>query len=198
MAISTRAVAVILAAGRGTRIGGPKALLTIEGETFVGRLARTLARTRVDSVLAVVAGDAPAVREAARAAGIEAVLNPRPEEGMLASLLLGLDAADARRADAVLVHPVDHPLVAPATVDRVLDALDEGARIAVPSHGGRRGHPAGFLRSVWDEVRAASPATGAVEVLRAHPGWVVHVEGDPGAVSGIDTPADYARLVPRP
>ena len=123
------------------------------------------------------------------------VVNEAYEDGMLGSVVAGLDAAEADGADAVLLHPVDHPLVGEATVDRVVEALDAGAAVAVPSYGGRRGHPGGFARRAWPALRAAPPSEGARFVLASHPDWIVHVEGDPGCVAGIDTPEDYRRLI---
>lgn len=189
-------MAVILAAGSGRRMGGPKALLRFGGESFLARAARLLARPGVSSVIAVVGQD-PA-RMAAQASppeGVRLVENPRPEQGMLSSILRGLEEADAAGADAVLLHPTDHPLVDAATVDRVIEALHAGAVIAVPAHGGRRGHPGGFARAAWTALRDAPPDRGARAVLADHPEWVVHVPGDPGCVLGIDTPADYERWV---
>ena len=194
-----RIAAVVLAAGRGRRAGGPKALLAIEGETFAGRAARVLKRPAVERVIVVLGHDAERVRAAlAPEDAAAAIVNEAYDAGMLGSILAGLRAAEEAGADAILVHPVDHPLVAEATVDRVVAALEAGARIAVPSHGGRRGHPGGFARASWPALRAASPAVGAREVLAAHPEWIVHVEGDPGCVAGIDTPEDYRRLVSGP
>jgi molybdenum cofactor cytidylyltransferase len=123
------------------------------------------------------------------------VVNPRPDDGMLGSVLLGLEAAKAADATAALLHPVDHPLVEPETVDRVISALADGARIAVPSHARRRGHPGGFARSSWPALGAAPPDLGARSVLATHPDWVVHVDGDPGCRAGIDTRGDYERLI---
>lgn len=189
-------MAVILAAGSGTRMGGPKALLRIGGESFLARAARVLARPGVDAVAAVVGPQAlAALARAGPPAGARLLVNPRPEDGMLSSILRGLDGAEAEGADAVLLHPVDHPLVDPATVDRVVAGLHGGAVIAVPSHGARRGHPGGFAREAWAALRAAPAARGARAVLSDHPEWVVHVPGDPGCVLGIDTPADYERWI---
>jgi len=187
-----RIMALILAAGSGTRMGGPKALLRIGGESFLARAARVLARPGIDAVAAVV--DRQVLAAQPGAAGI-LLLNPRPEDGMLSSILRGLDEAEAAGADAVLLHPVDHPLVEPATVDRVVAGLHGGAVIAVPAHGSRRGHPGGFARAAWAALRAAPAARGARAVLADHPEWVVHVPGDPGCVLGIDTPADYERWI---
>ena len=187
--------AVILAAGRGARMGGPKALLTLGGEAFLSRAARLLLRPGIDAVTAVVGHDAERVtREAALPPEVGILLNARYDDGMLGSILAGLDAADHGGADAVLVHPVDHPLTEPETVDAVVAALRRGSIVAVPSHGGRRGHPGGFARPAWAALRAALPREGARGVLARHPEWIEHVPGGPGCVRGVNTPADYDAL----
>ncbi len=190
-----RIVGLVLAGGAGRRVGGPKALLRLGPLSFAAHAAALLERPGVERVLLVLGHEAARVElEAGLPERFGRVLNPQPGQGMLSSLLCGLDAAERLGAGAVLVHPVDHPLVAPETVDRVVAALQAGARVAVPSWDGRRGHPAGFARAAWEAVRAAPPEQGARAVLREHPGWVEHVAGDPGCLAGIDTPADVARL----
>jgi len=189
-------VAILLAAGEGRRAGGPKALLPVAGVTFLARCAARLARPGVASVVAVLGHDAARVAaEGGLGTGARTVVNGRYREGMLTSIWRGLEAAEEEGAEAALLHPVDHPLVALETVDLVVSALERGALVAVPSHEGRRGHPGGFARSVWPALREASPDRGARAVLADHPDWVVHVPGDPGCAAGVDTPADYRRLV---
>jgi molybdenum cofactor cytidylyltransferase len=192
-----RMIAVVLAAGEGRRMGGPKALLRLGDRSFLAHVAARLSRPGVAGVLAVLGHQAARVRaESGLPEDVQVVENDRYPEGMLSSVLCGLLAAERAGAEAVLLHPVDHPLVATATVDRVIRALEEGARIAVPSWEGRRGHPGGFAAAAFSALRAADPRTGARAVLAAHLDWLVHVEGDAGCVRGIDTPDDYARWVP--
>jgi nicotine blue oxidoreductase len=189
-----RIVAILAAAGEGRRIGGPKALLPIRGRSFLAHLHAAFGQCGLEETIAVLGHEAERVRrEAGLPGSARIVVNAAWREGMLGSILCGLDAAAG--AEAVLVHPVDHPLVATDTIGRVLDALRAGARIAVPSLEGRRGHPGGFAASVWPELRAAPRDRGARAVLAAHPAWVVHVPGDPGCLAGIDTPVDYERWV---
>jgi len=191
-----RIAAVVLAAGAGRRIGGPKALLALEGSSFLQRSVALVSRPGVEAVYVVLGHEAERVgREAGPLDPARIVVNPRYESGMLSSLLVGLEAAEAGGAEAVLIHPVDHPRVALATVDAVLASLRSGARIAVPSWSNRRGHPAGFARETWPALHAAPADRGAREVLALHPEWIEHVPGDAGCVAGVNTPDDYERIV---
>jgi len=191
-----RVVAIVLAAGEGRRMGGPKALLPLGDGTFLSRACDLFARAGVASVVVVLGAEAERVRaQAGIPAAATVAVNDRWRDGMLTSVWAGLDAAEGQGADAVLLHPVDHPLVDPATIDRVLGALRSAAAIAVPTWGGRRGHPGGFQSTVFAALRAASPDRGARAVLAEDPGRVVHVTGDPGCVTGIDTPEDYRRAL---
>jgi CTP:molybdopterin cytidylyltransferase MocA len=188
---AVRVIAVVLAAGEGRRMGGPKALVPLGATTFLARACAALGRPGVAGVVAVLGAHAARVRrEAPVPKGVRVVVNERWPDGMLSSLWTGLDAAEGAGAEAVLVHPVDNPFVEAATVDAVIAALAKGARIAVPSHGGRRGHPAGFARESWAALRAAPLDRGARAVLAERPEWVVHVEAGPDCLVDLDTPAD--------
>lgn len=199
-------VGAVLAAGMSSRMGRPKALLRgTGGETFVGMLAASLIQGGVSEV--VVVGrpeDSPLRTEVERlrsagAAGRTAVAfieNRTAASGQLSSVLAALDAAEARAADALLVVPVDVPLVTSRTVDRLLELLRvTPAPIVRAAYEGRHGHPVIFTRAVFDELRRADPAVGARAVVRAHAGDVVDLEVDePGVVEDVDTPEDYRRL----
>jgi molybdenum cofactor cytidylyltransferase len=188
-----RILAVVLAAGEGRRMGGPKALLTTEAGTgtFLARACAALDRPGVEGVIAVVGAEAARVASSAGLSpAVPVRVNDRWRDGMLTSVWAGLDAAEAAGAEAVLVHPVDNPFVSAATVDAVVRALELGARSAAPAHGGRRGHPAGFARAAFAALREADPARGARAVLAEHPDWIVHVPAGPDCLVDVDTPAD--------
>src|SRR5512136_1638841 len=106
-----RVLAIVLAAGEGRRMGGPKALLRLGETTFLARACRLLARPGVASVVAVLGAEAERVRaEGGLPADVAVVVNEGWRDGMLSSVWRGLDAAEAGGAEAVLLHPVDHPL----------------------------------------------------------------------------------------
>jgi CTP:molybdopterin cytidylyltransferase MocA len=191
-----RIAAVVLAAGEGRRMAqGPKALLPLQGTTFLSRCLERLSVPAVEAIVVVLGHEAERVRERCPlGAHARFVVNPRWPEGMLSSVLAGLAAAEEDGAEAVLVHPVDSPAVEAATVRRVVAALEGGARVAVPSLEGRRGHPVGFAREAWPALRAAPPERGMRAVLHDHPDWVTHVAGDPGCLVDVDSPSDWGRL----
>jgi molybdenum cofactor cytidylyltransferase len=149
--------AVILAAGRGERLGGvAKALLPLGGTTYLGAIVATARAAGAEAPVVVVAAPFGAeVAEAARALGAEVVENPAPERGMGSSVGVGFGAlAHGTRA---LLWPVDHPRV---TLDSVRALLAVDADVVVPRVGGRGGHPVVVARAVWPAL--ASLATGGI------------------------------------
>ncbi len=188
---------VILAGGQSSRMGTPKAMLAVGGETFLSRVVRT-ARAGGLAPLVVVTGPAhPEI--VARHPELLPLLvrNPHPEEGQLSSLRVGL-AALPTGVDAAVVLLVDHPLVQAETVRILLRARSaQGAAIVVPVHAGRRGHPVLFAREVFAELAACPLEAGARAVVGADPARVVEMAvEDPGILTDVDTPAEYARMVP--
>ena len=195
-------VGLVLAAGASSRMGRPKALLPIGDDTFVSRVCRTLADAGIDDLVVVAGPEHEAVASAVGRAGLVArvVENTRRQEGQLSSVLAGLAVADRPGVDAVLVHLVDAPLVQTGTVRAVLEAFRRTrAPIVRPAVGPRHGHPVLFARRVFDDLRHADPAAGAKAVVRAHAAEVCDVPvDDEGACQDIDTPEEFARLIPGP
>lgn len=191
-------VGIVLAAGASSRMGRPKALLPIGGDTFVTRVCRTLLDGGVDDLVVVAGAEHEAVAAAVAEAGLPAriVENTRRDEGQLSSVLAGLAVADRPGVDAVLVHLVDAPLVLAGTARAVLEAfLRTRAPIVRPAVNGRHGHPVLFARRVFDDLRRADPGVGAKAVVRAHAAEICDVPvDDEGACRDIDTPEEYARL----
>jgi molybdenum cofactor cytidylyltransferase len=194
---------LILAAGRSSRMGRSKALLPCgpDGETFVRRLARAFCDAGLQEALVVGRPDDPALRAEVDAMPVPAryVENANADAGQLSSLLAGLRAADHPGVRAVLVAPVDCPLISADTVAGLLAVFGSTrAPIVRACHRGRHGHPVIFARAVFDELRRADPAMGAKAVLRAHEDAIVNVEvDDPWVVRDVDTPEDYRAVFGR-
>lgn len=186
-------IAVLLAAGRGARLGGvAKALLAEGGESFLARIAHTLAAAGVSDALVVIGpphGDAVAA-ECGRL-GLATARNPAPERGMASSVATGFAALAGRADSAALLWPVDVPRVAVATVAEVVAAAAADT-IAVPTWRSRGGHPSAFGRAIWPElVACAGLPAGALSVVHRDPGRVVRIPvDDPGILADVDRPGD--------
>jgi CTP:molybdopterin cytidylyltransferase MocA len=183
-------------------MGRPKAMLQVEGETFLARTVRALADGGCEPVLVVVAGtedertpQSSAFADAARRAGARVLSNPDPGEGPITSLRLAI--ASLGDAVAGLVYlPVDHPMVRPETVSALLAAARSvDAALTVPVHRGKRGHPAVFGAALFGELVDPALEGGARAVVHRHLGEAHLLEvDDAGVILDIDTPEAYAAV----
>jgi molybdenum cofactor cytidylyltransferase len=192
--------AIVLAAGRSTRMGRSKATLQIDDrDTFLSRIVRTLLDGGADDVVIVLGHDADAIAASFAQSGLPAriVVNREYDRGQLSSLAAGLAVVERPGVTATLMTLVDVPSVSVETVRAVLQRYREThAAIVRPVSGSRHGHPLLIDRSLFGLIRAASPETGAKPIVREHasPHGDVAVE-DEGAFTDIDTPDDYERVI---
>ncbi len=179
------AAGLLLAAGAGRRMGGPKALVELDGEPLVRRAVRLLRDGGCDDVLVVVGAQADAV--AALLPDVDVVRCEGWAEGMGASLRAGLEALEAGPHDACVVALVDQPRLGAQSVARLLAT---GGTAAVATYGGRPRNPVLLARAVWPDVRRAAVGDeGARGWLRAHPEQVTAVPcDDTGSPDDVDTP----------
>jgi molybdenum cofactor cytidylyltransferase len=192
--------ALVLAAGRSSRMGRAKALLPFDSDdTFLTRIVRTLVEAAVGDVVVVVGHEADKVTAAFAPSGLPArfVENHDYDLGQLSSLVAGLAMVDRPGVRAVLVTLVDVPLVSAATVRAVIERYRQThAPVVRPTSGSRHGHPLLLDRSLFAQLRVADPRAGAKSVVRAHASPVGDVEvTDEGAFTDIDTRDDYERFV---
>jgi molybdenum cofactor cytidylyltransferase len=190
--------AIVLAAGRSSRMGRAKATLPAgDGHTFLSRIVQTFFDAGVDDVTVVVGHDADRIASTFAASGLSArfVVNRDYDRGQLSSMIAGLDAVDRPGVKATLLTLVDVPLVSPATVRAVIDAYHRThAPIVRPTFGSRHGHPLVIDRALFAALRAADPATGAKPIVRAHASAAGDIAvDDEGAFVDIDTEEEYRR-----
>jgi CTP:molybdopterin cytidylyltransferase MocA len=187
---------ILLAAGQGSRLGQPKALLAVGGQPLAARGVALLHEGGAAPVIVVTGATAVDLP------GVITVHNPDWRTGMGSSLVAGL-ATVPDSCPAAVVALVDQPLVGPEAVRRLIAAHQAGATVAVAAYGGQPRNPVLLAREHWPEVTAlATGDAGARPFLRAHPELITLVEcGDTGRPDDIDTQADLARiasLLPEP
>lgn len=176
---------LLLAAGGGSRLGEPKALVELDGERLVDRGVRLLREGGCHPVVVVLGAADAQVR------GAVVVRNPDWRTGMGSSLRVGL-AALPGDAERVVIALADQPSVRPGAVLRLLEAARGGASVAVATYAGRRRNPVLVAREHFAEVAALAVGdVGARAFLRARPELVTEVAcDDVGDPADIDTPAD--------
>lgn len=179
-------------------MGTPKALLRLNGETFLDRLIRIFLQV-ANEVLVVVGQQAEQIRSDIKRGGdARFIVNPDPERGMLSSLQCGLEAVP-REAEAVLFTPVDHPSVESATLETLVTRFEAtAAPVVIPEYAGRHGHPVLIARRLIAELLALPATAQASDVIHRYRNETAFVQVDDRAVTtDIDDPAAYAQLLAR-
>jgi molybdenum cofactor cytidylyltransferase len=184
--------ALVLAAGESKRMGMPKPVLRFDDTTFLERIIAVLRQSKVDRITVVVGAQADTIRASVDLSMVEVVVNEDYPEGQLSSLIKGLRSLPGG-TEAILLCLVDHPLITAEVVNQLIAAFHESRRaIVLPVCEGRRGHPALFAGSLFDELINAPADKGARHVVACNEDKVTEVNvADRGVLQSIDTPQDY-------
>jgi molybdenum cofactor cytidylyltransferase len=183
--------AAILAAGRGSRLGGdaPKPLLEWRGQPLVAWAVAAARRSGLAPVLVVVGyrgGEVGAVV----GGDVEVVENPGWEEGIASSLRAALAVLTPMAGvDAVCIGLADQPLVSAEAYRRVAATPGE---LVVPTYGGQPGNPVKLARSLWAEASELRGDVGARALARDR---AVRIDcTGTGSAGDVDTLEDLERL----
>ena len=179
-------------------MGKSKALLEVDGGTFLERAIDILVEGGCSAVAAVL-GPGEAAGRAGQIVRRKAALpveNPRADAEQIDSLRIGLESLP-EDAEAAIVLPVDHPLAEARTVRELVRGFRaSGLPIVRPVYDDRPGHPVLFARRLWSELAEPDLPEGAREVVHRHAEEILDVAiGDRGVAVDIDTPEDYRREI---
>jgi len=183
--------AVVLAAGRSTRMGGPNKLLAdVGGKPMVRIAAEQALASKARPVVVVTGHQRERVEAALSGLPVTFVHNPDFADGLSTSLKAGV-AALPQDVDGAIVCLGDMPHVDASLIDRLLAAFDpeRGALVVVPTIGGKRGNPVVWSRRFFPELAQLEGDVGARHLIASYPEAVaeVPVSGN-AALLDIDTP----------
>jgi molybdenum cofactor cytidylyltransferase len=182
-----KSVAAILAAGEGSRMGGPKALLEFgAGESFLRHLVAVFQEAHCQ--VFTVVGEA-AARIEARHSDLDLIVNPGWKEGQFSSAKVGLQHALRQNAELVFLHPIDAPMLQPQTISLLQSRIEEWDA-AVPEFWGRPGHPL-LLTSKGARAILAQPNARHLEAALLPLSVLRCAVGDRGVVQNLNTPEEY-------
>jgi len=183
--------ALVLAAGRSSRMGGPNKLLAeIGGRPLVRIAVEEALASRARPVIVVTGHQRERVEAALAGLPVDFVHNPHFADGLGTSLKTGIAALPAQ-ADGVIVCLGDMPQVDAAMIDRLIEALDpaKGALIAVPTINGQRGNPLVWSRRFFPDLMAVEGDIGARYLIGRYAEAVTEVPfAGKAALTDVDTP----------
>jgi molybdenum cofactor cytidylyltransferase len=186
---------LVLAAGESTRLGSPKQLLDVNGQTLLRRALSAAIDARVGPVGVVVGAHADMMSDQAAGLDVEVIVNDRWREGMGSSISAGCRALNrVHDLAAIILMPCDQPQITPAHLRALVDAHRGHHPIAASGYAGTIGAPALFDRRFSPILEALGGPGGAKPLIDANIDLVHAVPFDGGEVD-IDTPSDYERLV---
>ena len=186
----TRVAALVLAAGRSSRMGARNKLLEeVGGEPMVVRVVRRVFQTPVEALVVVTGHDADAVEERIPPPAL-VVRNPDHAEGIGSSVRVGIGALGTS-VDGVVICLGDMPIVSTDTIRRLVEAFrtDGDGGAYVPIHAGRRGNPVLWTSEFFPLLLRLRGDSGGRSLLSAHVEAVREVVvDDPGVLADVDTP----------
>ena len=189
--------AVILAAGRSSRMGRAKQVEVVDGVPMVVRAVTTALACGADRVWVVTGAHATAVEAVLmpycqQHLHLRLLHNAEWETGQASSVCCAIEALSPQIA-AALFLPVDQPFLPVALLQALIAAWRQGALLAAPVvDGQQRGAPAIFDRTLFPELLALAGDVGARPLLQRHRAALVTVPAQAMWLRDIDTPADLA------
>jgi len=192
--------AVLLAAGGGRRMGGvAKALIRLQGVPLVSRQLVALSGAGVDEVVVVTGYGRHLVEEQLRSFVVTLTHNEAYADGQQGSVRIGLSALSGP-FDAVMVMPVDLPLIGASDLTELIGAFKKrpSGHVVVPMVNGLRGNPIVLDEVALARIFASETNLGCRHLIEREPELVHAYEtANTRFVTDLDTPEDIERLAQR-
>ncbi len=192
-----RIAALILAAGRSTRMGSTNKLTAnLAGKPMIRHVAKAALASKAQTTTVVTGNNAAAIEAALAGLDVTFTHNPDFADGLSTSLITGI-ATLTPDIDGVIVLLGDMPLVTADLIDRLIAAFDptEGRAICVPVHDGKRGNPILWAARFFSDLKAVKGDTGAKHLIGENAEWITEVDAGGRAIfRDIDTPEALAAL----
>src|SRR6185437_10177168 len=192
-----RIAALVLAAGRSTRMGAINKLIAeIGGKPLVRIAAEQALASQASPVIVITGHERERIEAALSGLPVHFAHNPDYADGLGTSLKAGIAAAPAD-ADAAIVCLGDMPQVDHQLIDKLIAAFDpeRGALVVVPTFGGRRGNPVVWSRRFFNDLMAIQGDIGARHLIGSYAEAVVEIPVAGGAaLTDVDTPESFSAV----
>lgn len=191
---SSDVAAIVLAAGRSSRMGAFKPLLPFGETTVIESCITNLRGADINEVVVVVGHRGDEIRKLLQQMGVQFATNPDPDSEMSDSIACGVREISLS-AGAIVITPADHPALDAETIKALVDRWKDGARLVQPEYLGRGGHPIVIDGAYRENLLHLDRAGGLRGFLSDHAGDVVRLAvQSPYIARDIDTWEDYLAL----
>jgi molybdenum cofactor cytidylyltransferase len=189
---------IILAAGASRRLGHPKQLVRVAGETLLERTIRVVREGSADPVLVVLGANRESIAEVLDLSAVQVIANPDWEQGIASSIRTGMESLLRLEPKpvATMILVCDQPRLTAAHLKRLIARFEQAEEPSIVSsrYAGIAGIPAIFPASQFARLLALKGDTGARFLLRTPQCPMIALDFEGGEVD-IDTPEDLARAV---
>ena len=190
---------VILAAGASSRMGVPKQLLHIDGQSLIKRITEMAMETTTYPIVVVLGANRQMIRKELERMPITIIDNPQWENGMSSSIKMGLVGSymTFKELEAIIFLTVDMPLVSVELIENMIDRADEVMEttqelpdIVACKYDGQIGIPVLFKRKLFNDLLELSGDIGAKKVIIAHKKQTTTIDFPEGKID-LDTIEEY-------
>lgn len=188
-----RCAAIVLAAGASSRLGEPKQLLQINGESLVRRTVRLVIEAGCSPVIVVLGAYAEKIKPELNDLVAVIVENAQWTEGMGSSICCGIASLQANRPEKVLISVCDQPELSAELLVALIAAQSGDWLVAASQYNGALGVPAVFCSSLFPQLQALTGDRGARALIAEFADRVNPVDF-PGGGFDVDTAKDAIRL----
>jgi molybdenum cofactor cytidylyltransferase len=188
---------IILAAGKASRMGKPKQLLTYQGSSLISHAIKGAINSNCKPVVVILGAYAEKIKPQIDKLPVQIRENPYWKTGMSSSIHVGIAAITQSNynLDAVIIALADQPLISEAVFNQLIQSYQETRKIIIAStYNDVVGVPALFNRPLFSELTNLEGDKGAKALMRKYQDEVLNI-AIPEAAIDIDTPDDYEKLL---
>ncbi|MBN2544010.1 nucleotidyltransferase family protein [bacterium] len=177
-------------------MGRHKALLKINGNTFLQHIINNLLNASSGEIIVVLGSGAEEIKKQIDLENSKIVINRNYKNGQLSSLQTGLSFI-AENTDALLMVLVDHPLVTAHTYSKIIECgIENPSKIILPKYNGKRGHPVLIPRKYFKQIMQAPLDEGLRHVIHDNKENLVDLDvDDKGITQNINTVEKYEECI---
>ncbi len=186
--------AIILAAGRSTRMGTPNKLIAPwRGKTPLEFVCAAATASECDKTIVVTGHQQEPIVEKVSKFEILLAHNPDYKSGMASSIKQGILVAQENDADAVLVLLGDMPGITSAMINKMIAASqnNDPKAIIVATCEGKRGNPLLWPKMYFDQLLSLEGDQGARQIVSRYNDQIIELELGPGVMFDLDTPESF-------